>query len=79
VAVNADPGRAEVEKFIAEKRLDGMIHLFEPGKKWESVRQRGFRIQSLPFSFVLDKEGIVRYRSEAAGGIAPLVENLLKP
>lgn len=77
IAVNADPERRKVERFIADKKLEGMVHLFEEGKKWESVRDRGFRVNSLPFTFVLDRKGIVRYRSDASADVEATVDRLL--
>lgn len=77
VAVNADPGRKEVTDFIREKKLEGMVHLFEEGKKWVSVRDRDFRINSLPFTFVLDREGIVRFRGAHAPDLEKVVSEIL--
>jgi len=77
VAVNADPARATVTRFIEEHRLEGMVHLFEEGKRWESVRDRAFRINSVPFTFVLDRQGIVRFRNDDPTGVETLVDKLI--
>jgi peroxiredoxin len=78
MAVNADPERRKVEQFIKAKKLEGMVHLFEEGKKWESVRDRAFRVNSIPFTFVIDVKGIVRFRGDDSSDVEKLVDELLK-
>lgn len=77
MAVNADPGRKEVTDFIREKKLEGMVHLFEEGKKWVSVRDRDFRVNSLPFTFVISRKGVVRYRGAHATDLEKVITEIL--
>lgn len=83
VAVNADTSLGKVKKFIKDRRLEGMVHLFEegtgwpPGRNWAAVRDRNFHVNSIPFTFVIDREGIVRYRSDKSPEIEKVVNRLL--
>lgn len=78
IAVNADETKEAAQTFIAENKLGGMIHLFESGPRLASTRKRAFRVGSIPFTFVLDRTGVVRYRNESSEGVAVLVEALFK-
>lgn len=77
VAVNADPKLRTLTRFIERYNLQGMIHLFEEGKRWESIRDRGFRVNSVPFTFILDRDGVVRYRTDLSAGVEAAVDRLL--
>ena len=78
VAINADDNRRKVESFIEENALQDMIHLFEDdGERWPKVRDRKFHVNSIPFTFIIDREGIVRYRSDEHDDIEAALDKLL--
>jgi peroxiredoxin len=58
VGVSLDKNREPLERLVAEQRIDWPIIC--DGKGWESPLVRGFGINSLPTSWLLDREGKLR-------------------
>lgn len=78
VGVNCDPKRQDATRFLEERDLLGrMIHAGREGAKLEAVRASGFRIDSLPMTFVLDSKGVVRHRSDVSTDLESVVTKLL--
>ena len=76
IGINLDRDRTRLEEFI-EKRNMPWPQYFD-GKGWKNEIAVHFDIHSIPSTFLLDREGIVRYANLRGSALKHAVEDLLR-
>ncbi|HMO51191.1 MAG TPA: TlpA disulfide reductase family protein [Kiritimatiellia bacterium] len=76
VAISLDKDEQALRRYIEEHNLTWPQHF--DGKGWENVFARQFDIHGIPDSFLLDRQGVVRYRGLRGDAIERAVAELLK-
>ncbi len=76
IGVSLDQRKEPLEAFIAEKKMDWPQHC--DGKGWENEVSRKFGIDSIPATFLVDKEGKVARLDLRGEALEKAVEELLK-
>lgn len=76
IGISLDQRKERLEAFVAEKKMN-WPHYFD-GKGWENEISRKFGIDSIPATFLVDKEGKVARLDLRGDALEKAVEELLK-
>ncbi len=76
LGVNSDRDREELKKAMAKEQISWRS--FWNGGSTEGPISQAWRVQSWPTIFVLDGQGVIRYRDVRATALERAVDELLK-
>ncbi|HWA09444.1 MAG TPA: TlpA disulfide reductase family protein [Opitutaceae bacterium] len=81
IGLSLDGDASIVKKFCADHAMT-WAQLVEPKKVWDNSVAQAFEVQSVPFTCVIDKKGVVRSYDdktlpEDGGGLEAIVQKLL--
>ncbi|MHC4544304.1 MAG: TlpA family protein disulfide reductase, partial [Planctomycetota bacterium] len=76
IGINLDRDRTRLEEFIGKRNMPWPQHF--DGKGWKNEIAVRFDIHSIPATFLLDREGIVRYANLRGSALEHAVEDLLR-
>lgn len=76
IGISLDSSREKLEKFIKENNMPWPQYF--DGKGWKNEISTGFGIHSIPSTFLLDGQGIVRHVNLRGSALKNAVEDLLR-
>ena len=74
IGVNLDNAKADADKYIAESGIK-WGHIFS-GEAWKDANVSKFKVSGIPSTFLVDKNGIIRYKN--LRGKKPLLDSVTK-
>jgi thiol-disulfide isomerase/thioredoxin len=75
VGISLDESRTLLEKYITENKMEWPQY-FE-GTKWDNSIARKYGVRAIPATFLLDREGKIRYKAVRGRELARAVEKLV--
>jgi peroxiredoxin len=75
IGISLDSSRERLEKFIEENNMPWPQYF--DGKRWENEISTGFGIRSIPSTFLLDGQGIVRHVNLRGSALEQAVADIL--
>jgi peroxiredoxin len=76
IGISLDNDKAAVEKYIKDNEM--IWPQFFDGKGWRNTVAEQYRVRSIPSTYLIDKQGKIRFRSLRGKELETAVEKLLK-